>query len=118
MCWLAAYLAAAIKPIYTAASAETALAQLEAFEMGPWGGKSPAVAAAWRRNWNKVIPFFAFPAHIRLMIYTTNAIESVNAGLRKMIKTREHFPSDDAASKLIWLAQRNITVDRERASRD
>ena len=111
-------LAAAIKPIYTAASAEAALAELDAFEAGPWGAKFPTVAAAWRRNWDKVIPFFAFPAHIRRVIYTTNAIESVNARLRKIIKTRGHFPSDDAASKLIWLALRNITTDWGRASRD
>jgi putative transposase len=106
-------LAAAIKPIYTAASAEVALAQLEAFEVGQWGAKFPTVAAAWRRNWDKVIPFFAFPAHIRRVIYTTNAIESVNARLRKIIKTRGHFPSDDAASKLIWLALRNIDLPCE-----
>ena len=111
-------LAAAIKPIYTAASAESALAALDAFETGPWGAKFPTVAAAWRRNWDKVIPFFAFPPHIRRVIYTTNAIESVNARLRKIIKTRGHFPSDDAASKLIWLALRNITNDWGRASRD
>jgi transposase-like protein len=106
-------LAAAIKPIYTAASAEVALAQLEAFEVGQWGAKFPTGAAAWRRNWDKVIPFFAFPAHIRRVIYTTNAIESVNARLRKIIKTRGHFPSDDAASKLIWLALRNIDLPCE-----
>jgi len=111
-------LAAAIKPIYTAASAEVAQSELEAFEAGPWGTKFPTVAAAWRRNWDKVIPFFAFPAHIRRVIYTTNAIESVNARLRKIIKTRGHFPSDDAASKLIWLALRNITTDWSRANRD
>jgi len=111
-------LAAAIKPIYTAASAEAALAELAAFEAGSWGAKFPTVAAAWRRNWDKVIPFFAFPAHIRRVIYTTNAIESVNARLRKIIKTRGHFPSDDAASKLIWLALRNITADWSRANRD
>lgn len=111
-------LAAAIKPIYTAASAEAAQSELDAFELGPWGTKFPTVAAAWRRNWDKVIPFFAFPAHIRRVIYTTNAIESVNARLREIIKTRGHFPSDDAASKLIWLALRNITTDWGRASRD
>jgi len=111
-------LAAAIKPIYTAASAEAALVELEAFEAGQWGAKFPTVTAAWKRNWDKVIPFFAFPAHIRRVIYTTNAIESVNARLRKIIKTRGHFPSDDAASKLIWLALRNITTDWGRASRD
>ena len=111
-------LAAAIKPIYTAPSAEAALAELDAFEDGPWGQKFPTVAAAWRRAWDKVIPFFAFPPAIRRVIYTTNAIESVNARLRKIIKTRGHFPSDDAASKLIWLALRNITADWSRSSRD
>ncbi len=104
-------LAAAIKPIYTAPSAEAAQAELAAFEGSPWGSKFPTVAAAWRRAWDKVIPFFAFPPEVRRVIYTTNAIESVNARLRKIIKTRGHFPSDDAATKLIWLALRNITAD-------
>jgi transposase-like protein len=111
-------LAAAIKPIYTAASAESAEAELAAFESGPWGQKFPTVAASWRRAWSNVIPFFAFPPAVRRVIYTTNAIESVNARLRKIIKTRGHFPSDDAASKLIWLALRNITADWGRASHD
>lgn len=111
-------LAAAIKPIYTAPSAEAALSELEAFAQGPWGEKFPTVAAAWRRSWDRVIPFFAFPPAIRRVIYTTNAIESVNARLRKIIKTRGHFPSDDAATKLIWLALRNITTDWGRAAKD
>ena len=111
-------LAAAIRPIYTAASAEAAQAELEAFEQGPWGVKFPTVVAAWRRAWDRVIPFFAFPPSIRRVIYTTNAIESINARLRKIIKTRGHFPSDDAASKLIWLALRNITADWGRAAKD
>ena len=108
-------LAAAIKPIYTAASAEAAQAELDAFEQGPWGRKFPTVVAAWRRAWDRVIPFFAFPPAVRRVIYTTNALESVNAQLRKIIKTRGHFPSDDAATKLIWLALRNITADWGRA---
>ena len=108
-------LAAAIKPIYTAPSAEAALAELDAFEHGQWGAKFPTVVASWRRVWDKVIPFFAFPPDVRRVIYTTNAIESVNAQLRKIIKTRGHFPSDDAATKLIWLALRNITADWGRA---
>ncbi len=120
-------LAAAIRPIYTASSAEAALAELEAFTQGPWGQKFPTVAAAWRRAWDRVIPFFAFPPAIRRVIYapkevplgdTTNAIESINARLRKIIKTRGHFPSDDAASKLIWLALRNITADWGRVAKD
>ena len=111
-------LAAAIKPIYKAASAEAALAELDEFEAGPWGQKFPTVVASWRRTWTHVIPFFAFPPAIRKVIYTTNAIESVNSQLRKIIKTRGHFPSDDAASKLIWLALRNITADWSRAAKD
>ena len=111
-------LAAAIRPIYTAANAEAALAELDAFEQGFWGKKFPTVVAAWRRAWSHVIPFFAFPPQIRRVIYTTNAIESINARLRKIIKTRGHFPSDDAATKLIWLALRNITADWGRAAKD
>ena len=103
-------LAAAIKPIYTAPSAEAAAAELDAFEQGSWGRRFPTVTASWRRAWSSVIPFFAFPPDVRRVIYTTNAIESVNARLRKIIKTRGHFPSDDAATKLIWLALRNITA--------
>ena len=109
-------LAAAIRPIYTAANAEAAQGELDAFEQGPWGKKFPTVVAAWRRAWSHVIPFFAFPPQIRRVIYTTNAIESINARLRKIIKTRGHFPSDDAAAKLIWLALRNITADWGRAA--
>ena len=109
-------LAAAIRPIYTAANAEAAQGELDAFEQGPWGKKFPTVVAAWRRAWSHVIPFFAFPPQIRRVIYTTNAIESINARLRKIIKARGHFPSDDAAAKLIWLALRNITADWGRAA--
>ena len=111
-------LAAAIRPIYTAASAEAAQAELDAFERSPWGQKFPTVAAAWRRAWSHVIAFFAFPPQIRRVIYTTNAIESINSQLRKIIKSRGHFPTDDAASKLIWLALRNITADWGRAAKD
>ena len=111
-------LAAAIKPIYTAPSAEAAEAELTDFELGPWGQKYPTVSASWRRAWTQVIPFFAFPPSVRKVIYTTNAIESVNARLRKIIKTRGHFPSDDAATKLIWLALRNITSEWSRAAHD
>lgn len=104
-------LAAALKPVYTAASAESAQAELDALAVSPWGQKFPTVITSWRRVWDKVIPFFAFPPDIRRIIYTTNAIESVFSRLRKIIKTRGHFPSDDAATKLIWLALRNITAD-------
>jgi len=111
-------LAAAIRPIYTAPSADAALVELEAFAQGPWGETFPTVTAAWRRAWERVIPFFAFPPAIRRVIYTTNAIESINARLRKIIKTRGHFPSDEVASKLIWLALRNITAEWGRPAKD
>jgi len=108
--------AAALKAIYTAVNADVAAGELDAFAQGPWGKKFPTVVAAWRRAWSHVIPFFAFPPQIRRVIYTTNAIESVHARLRKIIKTRGHFPSDEAATKLIWLALRNITAEWPRAS--
>jgi putative transposase len=111
-------LAAALKPIYTAVNADTAEAELAAFEAGTWGTRFPTVAASWRRAWPHVIPFLAFPQEIRKIIYTTNAIESVHARLRKIIKTRGHFPTDDAATKLIWLALRNITRDWPAATRE
>src|SRR5215210_4636956 len=103
-------MAAALRPIYTAAHADAALTALAAFEQGPWGRRFPTVVAAWRRAWTQVIPFFAFPPEVRRVIYTTNALESVNARVRKIIKTRGHFPNDEAATKLIWLALRNITA--------
>jgi putative transposase len=110
-------LAAALRPIYTAPSAEAASAALDAFARGPWGTKFPTVVASWRRAWTHVIPFFAFPPDVRRVLYTTNALESVHAQLRKIIKTRGHFPTDDAATKLIWLALRNITAKWERGPR-
>ena len=74
------------------------------------------MVAAWRRAWTHVIPFFAFPPEVRRVIYTTNALESVHARLRKIIKTRGHFPNDEAATKLLWLALRNITATWMRAA--
>jgi putative transposase len=103
-------LAKGLRPIYTAPSAEAAGIALDDFERSPSGQKFPTVVASWRRAWPQVIPFFAFPPEVRRMIYTTNALESVHAQLRKIIKTRGHFPSDEAATKLMWLALRNITA--------
>jgi transposase-like protein len=103
-------MAAALRTIYGAPTAEAAGAALDAFERGPWGQKFPTVVASWRRAWTHVIPFFAFPPEVRKVVYTTNALESVNAQLRKIIKTRGHFPNDEAATKLLWLALRNITA--------
>ncbi|PAJ85352.1 IS256 family transposase [Burkholderia ubonensis] len=111
-------LAAVIRPIYTAPSAEAAQAELDAFADGPCGQRFPTVSAAWRNAWDRVIPFFAFPPAVRKVIYTTNAIENINSQLRKIIKTRGHFPTDEAATKLIWLALRNITADWGRAAHD
>jgi putative transposase len=109
-------LATALRTIYTAPSADVAVAALDAFERGEWGQRFPTIVAAWRRAWTRVTPFFAFPPEIRRVIYTTNALESVHARLRKIIKTRGHFPNDEAATKLIWLALRNITATWERAA--
>lgn len=111
-------LAAALRPVYRAVTAEAAETALEDFESGPWGQKYPTVVASWRRAWDRVIPFFAFPPAVRRVIYTTNAIESVHGRLRKIIKTRGHFPSEEAASKLIWLALRNITAEWSRAAKE
>lgn len=93
----------ALKPIYSADTEAAAEAALTAFERG-LGQRYPMIGKSWRSNWQRVIPFLAFPRDIRKAIYTTNAIESLNFQLRKIIKTRGHFPSDDAAFKLLYLA--------------
>jgi len=93
----------ALRAIYRAANAEAGLKALEAFESGPWGQRYPAIAMSWRRNWEHVVPFFAFPEGVRRIIYTTNAIEALNAKLRRAVRTRGHFPNDDAAMKLLYL---------------
>jgi transposase-like protein len=103
-------LAAALRTIYTAPTEDAARAALEAFDASPLGQRFPTVSAAWRRAWTHVVPFFAFPPAIRRVLYTTNALENVHRQLRKIIKTRGHFPNDDAAIKLLWLALRNITL--------
>jgi len=110
--------AAALRPVYTAPTADAAAQCLAEFEAGPWGAKFPTIGASWRRVWEHVIPFFAFAPEVRRVIYTTNVIESLHMQLRKIIKNRGHFPSDEAATKLIWLALRNITNDWSRATRE
>jgi len=100
--------AAVLKNIYRATTEEEALQALESFASGPWGLKYPTITAIWRRQWQEVIPFFAYPLEVRKIMYTTNAIESLNMQIRKVIKNRGHFPNDEAATKLIWLALRNI----------
>ena len=74
-----------------------------AFEAGPWGRKYPAIGQSWRRVWQEVIPFFSFPGEVRRIIYTTNAIEVLNFKLRRAIRARGHFPSDEAAAKFLYL---------------
>ncbi len=96
-----------MKAIYRAETAEAAADRLAEFEQ-LWGAKYPSIAAGWRRHWEEIIPMFAFPPEIRRLIYTTNAIESLHRGLRKIIKTRGHFPNDQATTKLLYLALRNI----------
>ena len=100
--------AAALKPVYQAASAAAARERLEDFDRSAMGHKYPAIAQSWRRNWEQVIPFFAFAPEVRKILYTTNAIESLNAQVRKAVRVRGHFPSEEAASKLIWLVLRKV----------
>lgn len=95
--------AKALKSIYRAKDADAAAIALDEFDVGPWGAKYPAITPAWRRNWDLIIPFFAFPEGVRKIIYTTNAIESLNSKLRRAVRARGHFPNDDAATKLLYL---------------
>jgi putative transposase len=104
--------AAAIKPIYTAANDQGALIELEAFEATPLGKKYPSISKTFRAAWERFIPFLAFPPALRRVIYTTNSIESLNYQLRKVTKNRGHFPNDAAAVKLLWLAICNIEDKR------
>jgi putative transposase len=96
-----------LKLIYTAATDEEAEQRLAEFGL-KWDAKFPMISKSWRSNWTRVIPFFAHPPEIRKIIYTTNAIESLNMSLRKVTKARGSFPNDEAVSKLLYLALRNI----------
>jgi putative transposase len=98
-----------LKAIYRAETAEAALDRLGEFEE-KWAPRYPAIGQAWRRAWEHVVPLFAFPPAIRKMIYTTNAVESLHRSLRKIIKTRGSFPTDEAATKLLYLAIQNAGV--------
>lgn len=113
-------MAKSLKVIYQAVDDEAAAKALDAFEED-WGPKYPSIAPSWRRAWQEVIPFFIFPKEVRKIIYTTNApsqrmqtfacramIESLNRVIRKTTKTRGSFPTDDAATKLIYLAIRKF----------
>jgi putative transposase len=110
--------AAALKPVYRAANADLAREQLEAFAAGSWGKRYPAIAPAWRRQWEQVIPFFAYPVEVRRIIYTTNAIESLHSCLRKAVRVRGHFPTVEAASKLLFLVLREVSRDWKMAARE
>jgi putative transposase len=97
-----------LKAIYRAATVEQAAQQWDLFRIG-WDRKYPTIALLWQRHWEQITPFFAFPPEIRRVIYTTNAVESLHRSLRKIIKTRGSFPSEEAALKLLYLALRNVT---------
>jgi putative transposase len=99
--------AADLQPIYRASTVEEAEQRLDAFA-AKWDGSYPTISQMWRRNWEHLTPFFAYPADIRKVIYTTNAVESLNMSLRKVIKTRGSFPNPDAAMKLLYLALEHI----------
>jgi putative transposase len=96
-------LAADLRPVYTAANADQALDELERFDQ-TWGGRYPMIAQAWRRDWEHITPFLALPEDLRRVVYTTNTIEAMHRQIRKAIKTRGHFPDEQAATKLIYLA--------------
>ena len=99
--------AADLRAIYTADSEATAKAALDAFE-AKWSKEYPLIGPSWRRNWTRLTPFLQFPQEIRRMVYTTNAIESLNSVLRRLIRNKGHFPSDEAAKKLLYLGLRRI----------
>src|ERR671939_534930 len=95
--------AAALREVYRAVDAAAAEAALAAFEDGPWGRKYPAIGPGWRRAWDEVVPFYAFPDQVRRLLYTTNAIEALDSKLRRAVRARGHFPTDEAALKLLFL---------------
>jgi len=100
--------AADLRQIYQAATAQAASQQLDAFAQ-KWDAVCPVVSQIWRRHWDRIMPFLAYPAEIRKVIYTTNAVESLNMSLRKIIKMRGSFPNEEAALKLLYLALRNAS---------
>jgi putative transposase len=92
-----------LRPIYTAANADDALVELDGFDE-TWGQRYPMITAAWREHWEHIVPFLALPDQLRRSVYTTNTIEALHRQIRKAIKTRGHFPDEQAATKLIYLA--------------
>jgi putative transposase len=109
--------AADLKAIYRAETVEMAEARLTDFEE-KWDSKYPPISRSWRRNWEQIIPFYSYPPEIRKVIYTTNAIESLHMTLRKIIKNRGHFPNDQAATKLLYLALKNVSKRWKRPIRE
>jgi transposase-like protein len=103
--------AAGMRAIYTAPTVEATELELKNLD-STFGTQYPGVIDVWRRAWNEFIPFLDYPAELRRVVYTTNAIESINFQLRKVTKTRGHFPSDEAAMKLLYLRLRNISSKR------
>jgi len=97
-----------LKRIYQASTEQEADSEMERFAQ-KWDGKYPTISQTWRRNWTRVIPFFAHPPEVRRVIYTTNAIESLNMSLRKVTKNRGSFPNDEAVLKLVYLALGNVS---------
>jgi putative transposase len=93
------------------------MAALDDFDASPWGQKYPAIAQSWRRNWERAIAFFAFPEAVRRIISTTNAIQSLNAKLRRAVRARGHFPTDEAATKRLFLVLRQAARDVENYAR-
>jgi putative transposase len=110
----AAAVAAELRKIYTAPTAEAAFDALAAFAASPWGKKYPQAVRPWEQAWDDFTPFLAFSPGVRKVLYTTNSIESLNYQLRKVTKARGHFPTDDAVVKLLWLAIINIEDKRAR----
>jgi putative transposase len=110
--------AAALKEVYRARTAEAGREALDAFDEGPWGRKYPVIAQSWRRHWTEVIPFYAFPADVRRIIYTTKSIEALNAKLRRAVRARGHFPTDDAVLKLLFLVLNLIAKEWRMPARE
>jgi len=109
---------ARLKPIYQAPSADAALLALDAFEAAAWGQKYPALAPLWRRHWEQVIPFPAFPPEMRRILYTTNAIEGLNSTPRTAVRNRGHFPTGEAAIKLLYLVFRRVSQNWKNPQRE
>ena len=111
-------IAQGLRSVYRAETPTAGLAALDAFEEGHWGRKYPAITQSWRRHWDQVIPFFAFPEGVRRIIYTTNAIEALNSKIRRAVRTQGHFPGDDAAMKLLYLVLNQAADEWKRPPRE